>query len=222
MKRKLLFIITAIGISLLLSPLNTRAQSTDMPKYEVAADFTSITFGPGDTKLGLGGRLTYNLNKHAALEAAGYFFPKKCEFCLKGRRNTEGLFGVKVGKRFEKWGIFAKVRPGVLSIGDGQFDYVSITTNSPLGPIFNLKSRRLTAFVADVGGVLEYYPSKRIVTRLDFGNTIIRYPSRTNTFAVFDSTTGTYVLTPFKTPAETRGTIQDHGGGWVPVLGRSE
>ena len=27
----------------------------------------------------------------------------------------------------------------------------------------------------DVGGVVEFYPSSRIVTRFDFGDTIIRY-----------------------------------------------
>lgn len=212
MKRNLLFIITAIGICSLLSPLRTRAQSTDLPKYEVAADFSSITFGPGQTELGFGGRLTYNLNKHVALEAAGYFFPRNCEFCSRDRI-TEGLFGVKVGKRFKKWGIFAKVRPGVLSFADGQSDIVAITTNPPLGtPIFNFETRRLTTFVVDVGGVLEFYPSKRIVTRLDFGSTIIHYPSRTNNFPIFDSTTGTYVLAPFKILAETRGSIQVMAG----------
>ena len=212
MKRKLLFTITAIGICLLFGPLKTRAQSSDLPKYEVGVDFSSITFAPGQTELGLGGRLTYNLNKHVALEGAGYFFPSNCEFCSRNRI-TEGLFGVKVGKRFAKWGIFAKVRPGVLNFSDGQFDFVLITTNPPLGtPMFNFQTRRLTTFVVDVGGVLEFYPSKRIVTRLDFGNTIIHYPSRTNTFPIFDSTTGTYVLAPFKISAETRGSIQIMAG----------
>ena len=30
-------------------------------------------------------------------------------------------------------------------------------------------------FSMDVGGVVEFYPSRRIVTRLDIGDTIIRY-----------------------------------------------
>lgn len=210
MKRKLLFTITAIGICLLLSTLETNAQSNDLKKFELAADFSSITFGPGQSEPGLGGRLTYNLNKHVALEGAGYFFPRKCGFCSRGRI-TEGLFGVKAGKRFKKWGVFGKFRPGVLSFSDGQFDFVPVTTNPPTGFGafgFNFETRRLTTFVVDVGGVLEFYPSKRIVMRLDLGNTIIHYPSRTNNFVIFDSTTGKNVLVPFKIPAETRGSIQ--------------
>lgn len=210
MKRNLLFTRSVMGIVLLLSPLTTRAQSGDVPKYEVAADFTSITFGTGQNRVGLGGRFTYNLNKHVALETAGYVFHDRCQFCQPhAGRITEGLFGIKAGKRFTKWGIFAKVRPGVLSFGEGQFDVVSIGTDPTFGtPIFNIKIKRLTTLVADVGGVLEYYPSKRIVTRLDFGTTIIHYPSRTNTFPVFDSTTGKDVLLPFKISGETRGSLQ--------------
>ncbi len=214
MKRKTFFTLIAISIFGLLSPLTTRAQSTDLPKYEVAADFTSITFEPGQNRVGLGGRFTYNINKHFALEAAGYIFPDKCQFCEPhGGRITEGLFGVKVGKRFKKWGIFDKARPGVLNFSDGQFDFVAITTDPTFGtPIFNIKIRRLTTFVADVGGVLEFYPAKRIVTRLDFGTTIIHYPSPTNTVAIFDSTTGKDVLLPFRTPGETRGSFQIMAG----------
>jgi hypothetical protein len=214
MKRKIFFTLSAIGIFWLLNPAITHAQSTDVPKYEVAADFTSTTFGAGQNRPGLGGRFSYNLNTHVALEAAGYIFPERCQFCgTHAGRITEGLFGVKVGKRFKKWGIFAKVRPGVLSFGEGQFDIVSITTTPPLSsPLFDLRARRLTAFVVDVGGVLEFYPSRHIVTRIDIGNTIIRYPAHTNTFPFFDTTTGQYVLGAFETRAETRGSFQIMAG----------
>ena len=42
----------------------------------------------------------------------------------------------------------------------------------------------------DVGGVVEYYPTKRIITRLDFGSTIIHYGPRTINFPAFDPITG--------------------------------
>ena len=130
MKRSQLFMITAIGICFLLSPLNTRAQSTDVPKYEVAAEFSSLTLNPEHTEPGLGGRFTYNLNKHLALEAAGYFFPHACQFCSSGRI-SEGLFGVKAGKRFQKWGIFGKARPGLVSLSKGSFTLVPIGGGGP-------------------------------------------------------------------------------------------
>src|SRR5207237_9423660 len=99
MKRKLSFAITVIVACSLVGSTEIRAQSTDIPKFEVGADFSTITFGQGQTELGLGGRLTYNLNKHVALEGAGYFFPRKCQFCARGNDGqiTEGLFGAKVG-----------------------------------------------------------------------------------------------------------------------------
>jgi hypothetical protein len=162
MKRKLSFIITAMGVSLLLSPLNTRAQSADVPKYEVGVDFTSLSLEYGTTLPGLGGRFTYNLNKHVALEAAGYFFPGKCETCngeITGHV-TEGLFGVKVGKRFQKWGVFGKARPGFMSFGKGYFDIVPTGGSGPFP--FVLQIRRNTPLALDVGAVIEFYPSNEL------------------------------------------------------------
>ena len=53
------------------------SQDQELPKFEVAAEFTSLEregFGRRQTEPGLGGRFTYNLNKNFALEAAGYSF----------------------------------------------------------------------------------------------------------------------------------------------------
>jgi len=70
MKRELLFTVAALGIWLLLAPLNARAQSADLPKYEVAADVSSVILDTGTRLPGLGGRFTYNINKHLALDRA--------------------------------------------------------------------------------------------------------------------------------------------------------
>lgn len=210
MRNTILFcVITAIS---LLSSLQAGAQdnsSVEVRKFELAADFSTITFEAGQTELGLGGRLTYNLNSHFALEAAGYFFPHECDFCGRhSGRTTEGLFGVKIGKRFEKWGIFGKVRPGVISSSQGQLDIQSLGTPTTNPPSIAFVQRRLTTFAADVGGVLEFYPSKRIITRLDFGSTIIHYGRHTTNFPVFDPITGGFTLRPSTVPAQNRGTLQ--------------
>jgi hypothetical protein len=211
MKRKLFLTITAIGISLLLNPLTTRAQSADVPKYEVAAEFSSLTLNPGHTEPGLGGRFTYNLNKNVALEAAAYFFPRTCEFCATGRI-TEGLFGVKAGKRFQKWGIFGKARPGLVSLSKGAFNLVPIGGGGPFP--FTVESRRLTNFALDVGGVLEFYPSHHIVTRFDFGDTMVRFGQRTTGFQLItDPITGVTTLgAPIISPAYTGHTLQFTAG----------
>jgi hypothetical protein len=211
MNRNYSFAIAVLTFCFLAGVIEVSAQSPELPKFEVGADFSTITFNPGQTELGLGARLTYNLNKHVALEGAGYLFPRNCTFCSGGRsRVTEGLFGVKAGKRFEKWGIFGKVRPGVMSFAKGKFDIIQIANPAP-GPgvnLFDFRFSRLTTPVVDVGGVVEFYPSKRIVTRVDFGDTIIHYASRTTDIPVFNSTTSTYSLIPSTTPSQTRGSLQ--------------
>jgi hypothetical protein len=203
--------ISAVGICFLLSPLDTRAQSTEIPKYELAAEFSSLTLNPEHTEPGLGGRFTYNLNKHVALEAAGYFFPHSCQFCSTGRI-TEGLFGVKAGKRFQKWGIFGKARPGLASLSKGSFTLVPIGGGGVFP--FRVESRRLTNFALDVGGVLEFYPSRRIVTRFDFGDTMIRFGQRTGGFQLItDPITGVTTLgAPIISPAYTGHTFQFTAG----------
>ena len=39
---------------------------------------------------------------------------------------------MKVGKRFEKWGIFAKARPGAISFSQGAFDIIPSPAGFPL------------------------------------------------------------------------------------------
>src|SRR5215217_8434006 len=104
---KALFVVVVIC----LVQLQALAQSEELPKFEVAGEFTTLereAFSQRRTEPGIGGRFTYNLNEVVSFEAAGYFFPKRCFQCRNGGNIQEGLAGVKVGKRFEKWGIFAK------------------------------------------------------------------------------------------------------------------
>src|SRR6185295_15733195 len=118
---KALFVVVVIC----LLQLQALAQSEELPKFEVAGEFTTLereAFSQRRTEPGFGGRFTYNLNKTVACEGAGYYFPKQCFQCRNGGTITEGLAGVKVGKRFEKWGVFAKARPGGITFSEGTFD----------------------------------------------------------------------------------------------------
>ena len=211
MNRKLILTMVVFAVCLPLQAIECRAQADNPPKVEVAAEFTSLTKPSSDggaTEPGFGGRFTFNLNKSVALEAAGYFFPHKCQFGNCGSDNegniTEGLFGVKAGKRFEKWGIFAKARPGLISFSQGNSGYVQ---RGPLGD-FTFVRDRGTHPALDVGGVVEFYPSKRIVTRFDAGDTLIHYAARTENFLVFSDFTGVPTLFPFRRPASTRHNFQ--------------
>jgi hypothetical protein len=146
-----------------------------------------------------------------ALEAEGNFFPNKCGYCgLSGDNNgniTQGLFGVKAGKRFEKWGLFAKARPGLVSFSQGDSKYVSIGNGN-----FEFSQNRLTHFATDVGAVLEFYPSKRIVTRFDGGDTMIHYGQRTVNYFSYTSLTDPGMLVPYTFRASTRHNFQFSAG----------
>ena len=184
------------------------SQSQDLPKFEVAGEVTTIErgdFSGRRTEIGLGARFTYNLNKVFSLEGAAYLFPKNCTGCREPGRITEVLGGVKVGKRFDTWGIFAKARPGVISFSEGDFNLVENVGGGPIP--FRFERNALNAFAGDVGAVLEFYPSKRIVTRFDVGDTIIYFPSRTRSFAVFDPAGGFNVV-PFTIGNRTTHNLQ--------------
>jgi hypothetical protein len=220
MKNKLL--LALIGqLCLSFAFLEAKAQSEEVPRVELGVHFTSITkpsFDNGETEPGFGARFTFNFNRSIALEAVGNFFPHKCRFCSGsfGDNNgniAQGLFGLKAGKRFEKWGIFGKVRPGVVSFSRGDAKYVATGSGGTFP--FEFRQDRLTNFALDLGGVLEFYPSKRIVTRFEAGDTLIHYGARQINFLSFDPTSGQPALVPFTTPAVTRHNFQFVAGvGW--------
>jgi hypothetical protein len=199
-------IVSLIGLLLLSSP--AVSQSEDVPKFEVAAEFTSLERDNGGGKRsepGVGARFTFNLNRVVSLETAGYFFPKRCFDCSNNGRVTEVLGGVKVGKRFQNWGIFAKARPGVISFGQGKFNIVPAPSNP--GFPFTFEAERLSTFATDIGGVIEFYPSRRIVTRFDAGDTIIHFNRRTTNGIRFDPERG-FSLVPFTFPSRNSHNFQ--------------
>ena len=212
--RKDLFAKLPSVLSLLLCSVVGYAQSTDVPRFELGAEFTSIRredFGGGRNETGLGGRFTYNIHRSVALEAAGYVFPNRCFICADNGRMSEALFGVKAGKRFEKWGLFAKARPGLVSFSRGHTDIIPLTT--PEAFPFSFEVKRANHFAFDLGAVLEFYPSKRIVTRFDAGDTLVHYGRRTINFFVFDpADAGGIQLGSFTRPARTRHNFQFSAG----------
>lgn len=204
------FIAAVIGMFLLYSVAVSQTQNPDPPKFELGAEFTTLerqSFFGGRTEPGLGGRFTYNLNRTFSLEAAGYFFPRECFGCVNDGRMMQAVGGLKAGKRFERWGIFGKVRPGIVSFSDGEFSLLPVGPVTP-STMFELDRRRVTSFATDVGAVLEFYPSKRIVTRFDASDTIIYSTRRTTNTVQFDPVTQTSFVGPVTSPAQTTHNFQ--------------
>ena len=149
-------------------------------KLEIGVQSTSLTvfppeFSGDETKAGIGGRVTYNINRSIAAEAEINFFPQKQLVFTSDGNSIQAQFGVKIGKRFEKFGVFGKVRPGFISV-NRVFSFVPGAQVPGLAP--NLKIERENFFSTDFGGVLELYPSSRILVRFDAGDTIIRHPEQ--------------------------------------------
>ena len=185
MKPKSLFKLSATLFALLFCAAAARAQERDAPKVEVGVQFSSLSLTPPDffgteNRVGFGGRVTYNLTDYFAVEAEGNFYPAKGVSTLAtGGRTLQGQFGVKAGKRWERFGVFAKARPGLISFGEAlELTRATFETGGQVFDFPVFAPARKTHFTADVGGVLEFYASRRTMVRFDFGDTIIRYGER--------------------------------------------
>jgi hypothetical protein len=175
-----------IFAALIICCARVASAQTPVERMELGAQFTSFTLfppvsqgfqPPNATEPGFGGRFTYNLTKRIAIDSEVNFFPNKNVFQFLGEgRALQGQFGVKMGKRFKKLGVFAKARPGFLSVGKVFFYEPGASLDTGFGfSIPNARIARRTHLTADFGGVLEFYPSPRTIVRFDAGDTIVRY-----------------------------------------------
>jgi hypothetical protein len=192
--------------SLIRPPTQTTTISTLPCLGPLPCPFSLISAAGHETEPGFGGRLGYNFSRYFALEAEGNFFPRDRIF--EGGRKTQGLFGAKIGKRFDKAGLFAKARPGFVRFSKGDYQQVGvcIAVFPPPAACFQPEAR--TNFAFDLGGVAEWYPSKNTIVRFDAGDTIIRFGARNVTAT--DIPSGGLVVVP--AAAETRHNFQGSVG----------
>ena len=133
-------------------------------RFEAGVQFTVIKLHwVNEIPVGFGGRFTWDLPRQGSFvlspEAEVSYFPQN-RFGFYGE--TEVLAGIKAGARTEKYGLFAKVRPGLIHFGGDTF--------------WQIYGGAATNFAVDVGGVFEYYPSSRITLRMDMGDTMMYAP----------------------------------------------
>jgi hypothetical protein len=174
--------IFAIAI-LLGHPVASVAQNR-APRFEAGAQVSTLHQSSFDnTSVGLGGRFTYNLAHWAAVEAEGIFTPADNvkvgiglpDFELSyERRRLEMFFGPKLGMRGDKFGVFGRVRPGFTQLSNRGVGCAG--TFCALALIALPEYR--TELAVDIGGGVEFFPSRRTVARLDLGDTVIRHRSQ--------------------------------------------
>lgn len=178
MKTRALFTCNAFVLALLLFNLSASAQETDAPKLEIGIQYSSLSInlpGVGGTENapGVGARVTYNFTDYFAVEAEGNIFPSVTQTDYTTGGDPQQLqAGVKAGKRWKRFGLFAKARPGFVSFSE---TLTPLPVLSGSVTTFTFDRERKTHFSTDVGAVLEFYPSRRMLVRFDAGDTIIRY-----------------------------------------------
>ncbi len=194
-----------------LTPGGNAGAAENERKFEVGAQFTVIRvdnnpasfFNDGRrSEPGFGGRLAYNLSRYVALESEINFFPRNYRGFITnhtGGRITQGLFGVKAGVRKQRFGVFGKARPGFMRY-HRTVESVNFPDGSGPDPRdrFGFELGSTTHLALDVGGVIEHYPSRRTILRLDIGDTIVRYAS----IPVFNTNRGLIDLTRYRHNAQ--------------------
>jgi len=144
------------------------------PRFELGVAGTGIHLSDNNN-FGFGARAVYNFNSFFSLEGEGNFFLNNASPKLfSGGRAIEGLFGPKIGLRTENVGIFAKVRPGVISFSN-TVQGIIVNPNVPFS--FSIQTGRLTEPALDLGTVIEFYPARHWAWRTDIGDTMVFYRS---------------------------------------------
>ena len=81
------------------------------------------------------------------------------------RRRSELFGGIKFGLRGSRFGLFGKVRPGFTRLTHRGFD----CAGSMCALAVFMLPEYTTEFALDLGGIVEFYPTRRLVARFDLG-----------------------------------------------------
>ena len=161
------------------------AQDPEIQDIEVGAQAAVLRLDDaGTTGTGVGGRVTWNLSRWMAVEGEANFYPQDNLIApvfsftpdLRSSTNAAGgtcSSGTKVGVRGERFGLFAKARPGLARQSNGGVQCVG----EVCALILLMVPEYRTEFALDLGGVFEVYPSARTVLRFELGDTIIWHRS---------------------------------------------
>jgi len=171
----------SIAVACLLFCLRTStvwAQS-DVPRFDLGGQFTFVRYNsvvsPMSQQAGFGTTFSWNAKPYFSLDASLNYFPyHKGSFTVidtyQGGSLLQAFFGVKAGLRKQRFGLFGRARPGLVSFSKT----VTITSRMPL----TIATNRLTEPAADFGLTAEYYAARHIALRYDLGDTAFFYRRR--------------------------------------------
>ena len=110
---------------------------------------------------GAGLTFDYNFTRWLAFDSTVNVIPGQ----QGSKPMVEGLFGGRMGHRYQHFGIYGKIRPG----------FIYYQNAEPGGGAQSNGS--LTRFATDFGGTVEVYTARHSALRFDVGTTLVRYLS---------------------------------------------
>jgi hypothetical protein len=129
-------------------------------RYEIGAQVTGLHLHKIDeAPVGIGGRFHYKFARFVASDFELTHYP---ENSAGNFGETSSLLGIRAGKGFGLFGAFVKARLGVIHFG-GQYDANRLDHKTHLQ--------------ADLGGMLEFYPTSQTFLRIEAGDTVIYFGS---------------------------------------------
>lgn len=172
----------AFALLIAISVATANAQTAES-RTEIGAHITLVKLSDLDaSSVALGARAGVDLTRWAALDFEFNFAPRDTVTTgsagpagglglVYRRSRVEGFAGAKVGYRGERVGVFAKVRPGFTRLNDKGVECRGEVCIAALIAAPDYKPE----FALDFGGIVEFYPTGRVVTRFDIGDTLIRH-----------------------------------------------
>jgi hypothetical protein len=154
-------------------------------KLEIGPQFTTLilkrqTFFDGvRTEPGVGGFASYRIFRFLYADSSLAYFLRDTKYTgvQDGGRIFQGFFGIKGGIRRDRFGLFAKLRPGFQNFSRTLTGFQPAAPGSPQNFLPTYGS--VTAFALDLGGVIEVYLPRRSLLRFDAGDSHPYYPDVT-------------------------------------------
>ena len=145
-------------------------------RLEVAAILaTTFQYELDSADLGFGGRIGFQATPLFAIEAEMSFYPSNIpEQVPVTESRSEGLFGVKIGPRYDRFSVFGKARPGFVRFSSAPEPIACIAIFPP--PLNCVLAEGRTMLALDLGGGFELYPTERTLVRIDVSSLLLRYP----------------------------------------------
>jgi hypothetical protein len=181
------YLIPILVLSLASSAAVAHAQAVEQ-RVEIGGQASVLRLSDVDTtNAGFGARLLFKVTDWLSIDGEVSFFPHDKVVgptmntpvgpmrIDSARRRTDGLVGIKVGTGRHRFGVFAKVRPGVTRLYDKRTECVG--NGCAVVLIRFAPNSYRTEFAVDLGGGVELYPSRRTVARAEIGDTVIRHRS---------------------------------------------